>query len=305
MKAVLGPYPPPSGGVALCAKEEHDKNGGIFIGTSSDPFEKGSMHLVRKRRFWNDLFQLKRIIKEHRNEISKISSHFATTFGFIAYLAKKQYGIPYTVTCHGSDIFLNLHRFPHSWLTRKALENASEIIVVSDALKQEIENAGMRNKIVVKRNSIDRKRFKKTHVKKKDQVIFVGAIAKVKGIDVLLRAFARAPKKYNLAIVGPIAEKCYYKKLQDIVKENGLQERVEFLGDRTDVPRLLNESRLFVLPSRVEGYGRALEEALACGVSCIASNVGGIPEAVKGKDCELVEPDDVEELVRVIEKALK
>ena len=59
-----------------------------------------------------------------------------------------------------------------------------------------------------------------------------------------------------------------------------LDERVQFLGERTDLPSVLRGADLFLLPSESESFGLAALEAMSCGVPVIASRVGGVPEVV-------------------------
>ena len=137
----------------------------------------------------------------------------------------------------------------------------------------------------------------------------MGKVQWAKGVDLLIEAFFKIAKKfpnYKLTIVGDFAEPSYYNGLKERVKDLNLKNRIEFLGNREDVPELLNSSKLFVLPSRSEGWGVALAEALSCGLPCIATNVGGIPEVLENYkgDCKLIKPE-VGELSRAIEEKLK
>lgn len=308
-RAILGPYPPPYEGVGIVAKQEYDRTGGLFIGTSRMAQKSESLDIVKKTRFIFNLWSLLGKIRKHRQEISGISAHFATTYGFVAYLAKKLYKISYTVTCHGSDILLNLDKFPHKILTRKALENADEIIVVSEALKQKILETGITNQTIKVVVNQPREEFRRTKTGKKKQIICVGTLYERKGQDRLVDAFGKIAKDYpdhKLVLVGRMTDKVFKRKLDWLIRYYHIQNRVEFLGERDDVYNLLNESELFVLPSRSEGYGLALAEALACGLPCIASNVGGVPE-VPGKkaNCTLINAGDIENLVHSMRKRLR
>jgi glycosyltransferase involved in cell wall biosynthesis len=69
--------------------------------------------------------------------------------------------------------------------------------------------------------------------------------------------------------------------LEAAVRERGLQKSIIFTGFRADVPELMMGSDALLLPSRVEGFGYVLVEAMAAGVPCIASNASSIPEIVE------------------------
>lgn len=95
------------------------------------------------------------------------------------------------------------------------------------------------------------------------------------------------------------------QQVREQVADRGLDGHVSFLGTRHDVPRLLPGLDLFVLSSRYEGLAIALLEALAAGVPCVATRVGGIPEAVQhGTHGLLVPPGDPPALAGAVRELL-
>ena len=66
-----------------------------------------------------------------------------------------------------------------------------------------------------------------------------------------------------------------------LAQQAGVADRVRFLGQRADVPEILQASDIFVLNSKSEGMSNALLEALAAGLPCVATDVGGNPELVR------------------------
>ena len=76
------------------------------------------------------------------------------------------------------------------------------------------------------------------------------------------------------------------------------------MGEASKVDEILSRSSVLVLPSREEGFGLVLLEAMSLGLPVIATEVGGIPEIVNGKNGILIEAEDVEQLKRAIEKIL-
>lgn len=112
-------------------------------------------------------------------------------------------------------------------------------------------------------------------------LIFVGRLAPVKRIDLLLEAVAivkRQRPDVSLAIVG---EGVLRSDLERKADDLGIRPNVMFVGHRNDVAQWLATSRLFVLVSDTEGVSLSLIEALACGVPAIVSDVGDLADAVQ------------------------
>jgi glycosyltransferase involved in cell wall biosynthesis len=121
-----------------------------------------------------------------------------------------------------------------------------------------------------------------------------------KGIEVLLHAFSsvrQSSRRVRLLIVGGGALLPIY---QERARALGVADDVEFLGqvDREGVRRALDRAELFVLPSLTEGLPRALLEAMARRLPCVATHVGGIPELLPER-C-LVPPKDASALARTL-----
>ncbi|HIK00799.1 TPA: glycosyltransferase [archaeon] len=176
IRAILGPYPPPYRGVELQAKLEFEKStNAIFIGTSINPLNRKNLILVKRGPFIKNGPQLFFKIWAHKKQIKEISAHYATTFGFLAYLAKKFFGIKYTVTCHGSDILVNMDKPFYRIFNNFALRSASKVFVVSKDLGAHlIEHGYHYRNLEYRQNEIDKKIFRKVRVKNKNQILFAG-----------------------------------------------------------------------------------------------------------------------------------
>ncbi len=129
-------------------------------------------------------------------------------------------------------------------------------------------------------------------------VISVAHLRRVKGIDILLNAAVRVCREFPNAtflVVGKVVEPEYARELQEQTQALGLTDRVRFLGGRSDVFSLLKMSDIFCLPSRSEGFSNALLEAMACGLPCVATRVGGNAEGIQeGGNGFLVDNQDAE-----------
>ena len=125
-------------------------------------------------------------------------------------------------------------------------------------------------------------------------LVTVGSLAQLyKAPDVLIDAVAELVKQgmdLRLVLVG---DGKYRAELEERARRLGVGERVVFRGQLPSggaVRAELDAADVFVLPSRTEGLPRAVIEAMARGMPCIGSTVGGIPELLEGRD--LVAPDD-------------
>lgn len=131
-----------------------------------------------------------------------------------------------------------------------------------------------------------------------DSVIIgiVGNIFPVKGHDILLRALGQVPG-VPLIVVGRHEDADYRNSLETVVRDLALGDRVYFLGPVSDIPEFLAEVDIFAFPSRKEGFGAALLEAMSCGKASVSSNIPGPQEVIEhGKSGYLVPTEDPEKL---------
>ncbi len=143
-------------------------------------------------------------------------------------------------------------------------------------------------------------------------IICVARLEHAKGVDVLLHAWGRMMHepanwhvclKPRLRLVG--AGSCR-PQLERMVTELGIQDSVEFLGERTDISDLLQHSWGFILPSRWEGMSNALLEAMACGLPCVSTRVSGSEDIISdGVNGLLVEPEQPAEMAQVLCRIIK
>jgi glycosyltransferase involved in cell wall biosynthesis len=146
----------------------------------------------------------------------------------------------------------------------------------------------------------------------KHRLIFVGTDWERKGLDVLFRALRLVLDRQQdviLLVAGP-DEFHGNARIRALVKELKLTNHVRFLGatSRADLPNLLWNSDVAVLPSRREAFGVSILEAMAAGVPVVATRTGGIPEIVNNSSlgvlCEPGNPVDLARGVRELYGAL-
>jgi glycosyltransferase involved in cell wall biosynthesis len=126
-------------------------------------------------------------------------------------------------------------------------------------------------------------------------VLFAGGLIPVKGLVVLLDAFAELRRRGARASLRLAGEGPLRPGLVDRARALGIEDRVHLLGALSQ-ERLRDEmraARVLVLPSLSEGLGRVVVEAMACGIPVVASRTGGLRELVRdGETGFLVEPGD-------------
>ena len=120
------------------------------------------------------------------------------------------------------------------------------------------------------------------------KLIFVGSLAqRYKGLHILLQAL-KICKSNNITInLDILGDGFFRSEYEQLACQLGLEETVKFHGfvkQGAEVINFMGEADLFVMPSLVEGLPSAMIEAMACGLPCIGSNIGGIPELLASSD---------------------
>jgi len=212
------------------------------------------------------------------------------------------------------------------FLFKKIHQVPDKIQAISNTLAERAKKFGAKNVEVVP-NGVTLNKFKirnskfkmKGKLGLKDQFVImtIARLEKVKGIEYLIEAMEILNSKFKiqpqpisnglgqnskLFIIGDGSER---KKLENLVENLNLQEKVKFFGQilNEKIPEFLASANCFVLPSVSEGFGIVILEAMAAGVPVIATNVGGIPDIIEnGKNGILVEPKNPEAIVKAIIK---
>jgi glycosyltransferase involved in cell wall biosynthesis len=108
-------------------------------------------------------------------------------------------------------------------------------------------------------------------------IAMVARFSQGKDHDTMIKAFAELGGTARLMLIGDGPTR---RSMEELVDGLGLRGRVEFLGDRDDVPELLAQSSVFVLSSKFENMPISILEAMRAGLPVIATAVGGVREAV-------------------------
>ncbi len=117
-----------------------------------------------------------------------------------------------------------------------------------------------------------------------NELTFVGGLIERKGVEVLLESILELSQQFpeiklNLIGSGPIK---YVNKLKKYVTDNNIGNKVQFHGflSHDELIPVLLKSKIFILPTFIDNSPNSLCEAMALGMPCIASNVGGIPSLI-------------------------
>jgi glycosyltransferase involved in cell wall biosynthesis len=123
-------------------------------------------------------------------------------------------------------------------------------------------------------------------------IVMVARFVPQKNQALLLRAVSGIDCPLRVLFVGDGPNE---PELQEEARQLGIEDRVQFLGSRRDVADILSSAHIFALPSNWEGFPLSILEAMRAGLPVIASEVGGVAEAViDGLTGFLVAPDDLE-----------
>ena len=131
----------------------------------------------------------------------------------------------------------------------------------------------------------------------------VTRLAPNKGIEDLISAISNIASEFSDLRVWIVGEGPLRERLESMISDKGLDDVVQLLGMRDDVPQILAQTDIAVLPSLREGLPQSLLEAMIAGKAVIATPVGGIPEVIRdGETGLLVPPQRPDHLADAIKK---
>ena len=239
-----------------------------------------------------------------------LHAHF-TDYGYLAAKLKETEQVPLVLTEHSS--LVNQDKLPSDieQAAKIAFTRADKLIAVSPALAEKMREHSHRSVLWIP-DMVDTELFAYTGEHEQMRTLWeeteleggefsflsCGNLRKVKRMDVLIQAFARAFRdcpKVHLTICGQGEEEGNLRKLiYDLKMEN----RIELAGirPREEIAQRLQQADCFVLASVSETFGVSYLEALSCGVPVIATRCGGPECFVNEHNGLMVEPDDVEGL---------
>ncbi len=237
-----------------------------------------------------------------------IHVHVPMKAGIIALKLLKQLHVPFIVSEHSSlylktatnNYYTRSFYFRHH--TKRIFKHAAAVTNVSSAISEVLKSMFNLNDVKIIANVVDTNHF--YHKPKTKNKIFrwlhVSSLAPLKNVDKIIEAFSEVSllkNNWELIICGPVN-----KQYQHLVQQLNLFEKIKFIGEVSH-EKVATEMQLadaFIMFSKHENFPCVIIEALCCGLPVLASNVGGISEAVDKTNGILVEANNSHQLQQAI-----
>jgi glycosyltransferase involved in cell wall biosynthesis len=247
-----------------------------------------------RKRPWLGGLRLRKVVNSFQADVVHCHLYYALLFSF--FLLKT----PILYTHH--NIKLGLPRAFYRIFDLKV----KAYIGICSACKKLLEGGGRARSVIQINNAVSKQRIP-TRVVSNHRFgseiicVFVGSLGEQKNLTLMLEAFARIQDiKVRLEIVGEGPDR---SKLENLTKSLGVDGRVRFLGNVTNVVEVLAKSDVFLMSSAWEGLPIALIEATLAGLPVVVTNVGGCAEVVH--QCAngfVVDSLDVDDYLAALEK---
>jgi len=247
------------------------------------------------------------------NELDLLHVHYAIPHSVSALLARQMLAVkgrrlPFVTTLHGTDITLVGLDRSYLPITRYAIQESDGVTSISSYLKEKtVEDFGVTRGIEVVTNFVNcdvytpikdeaARAAARLRLAAPDEAILMhlSNFRPVKRVVDVVKIFARVVKELpaQLVLVGDGPDR---SAAEWLAHDLGIQARVHFVGKLERVNEMLPLADIMLMPSRLESFGLAALEAMACKVPCIATRVGGVPELIDdGETGLLYEVGDVD-----------
>jgi len=269
---------------------------------------------------------LEREARDFRPDL--LHAHWFLPNAFIAARAARRLGLPLVSTLHGSDVFVAEKGFPFSWMSARAVRATSRLTSCSPELRDRICALGLareRSHVIpyaadpglLERQAdpaaVAALRARLLDGAEGPLVIALGRLVWKKGFHVLLDALPPLKAEFPGLRVAIAGEGDLEGELKAQARERGLQSLVCFPGrlGREEIAPFMEAGDLFVMPSvhdqagNVDGLPNVILEAMAARRAVVASDVAGIPLAVRhGETGLLAAPKDPRALRQALREAL-
>lgn len=200
----------------------------------------------------------------------------------------------------------------HSTDSYRWFKSTTHVIAVANVVKQFLLSVGLKNdRVHVVHSGVEDvlkpewPQMEEISIQRPLKLGMIARVEHLKGHDIAFEALRLLKEKIPLefVVVGDDQTEWGKHLREYVVPHLGLNEQVHFLGQRSDVPQLIQSFDLVLAPSRREALGLTLIEAAAAGRACIAANVGGISEIILHEKTGLLFPsEDSQAMAKAIER---
>jgi len=247
-------------------------------------------------------------------DLEVLHVHYAIPHAYAAFMAKqmlREKGIEIKVvtTLHGTDITLVGSHPTYKTAVEFSINNSDVVTAVSNNLKETTNQLfNIKKDIKVIYNFIDVNKYSKAESEEckrsalaepNERILtHISNFRPVKRVEDVIKIFYEVQKEIpsKLLMIGEGPER---KKAELLTKQLGIKNKVFFLGNSTEIDKILCYSDVFLLPSKTESFGLAALEAMAAKTAIISTNTGGLPEVnIHGKTGFLSNLGDVEDMAK-------
>lgn len=204
----------------------------------------------------------------------------------LGFWASRRLGVPHIYHIREyADLDFGMHYFPRKECFKKQLEadNSFSICITRDIQRHHGQEESPRSRVIY--DGICPALSTRPAMAWGDYFLFAGRLEHTKGLDILLDAYAICQQNgWNvlpLKVAGRVSEADYTERIHQFVSEHRLDDKVTFLGERSDINTLFCEARALVVPSRHEGFGLCMPEAMFNGCLVLAHDTAGTHEQLE------------------------
>ncbi len=253
---------------------------------------------------WKE-WQWKRVFRcayKERGRPDLIYAHYMWNIKY-GVQVNKQYQLPLVGVEHWSEMGKEIVQPFVVELARNTYPYVNQLVTVSDSLRNNIKK-WVGNDALVVHNMIGKEfTYQPNNTPHPLTFVTTGSLIHRKGFDLLIEALHRVnsqlPEGWQCNIIGGGEKKV---ELQQQIDQTQLQKHIHLVGQKNkqEIVQLLQQSDVFVLPSRSETFGVVYIEANACGLPIIATDCGGPKDIVTPQNGLLIPVEDMESLANAI-----
>lgn len=203
----------------------------------------------------------------------------------IGYMAARRMKIPHIYHIREyADKDFGMHYFPRKRSFQKQLRKSHSYSI---CITKDIQNYHREKDHVSSRVIYDGVHPATTTYPKEEKqgyLLYAGRIEPAKGLDLLLKAYTKVIRDCGkdslppLWVAGHIQQPLFHNELKQYIEDENIDGKVRWLGEVENIKEFMRHAQALVIPSRSEGFGLCMPEAMFEGCLCIAHNTGGTKE---------------------------